>query len=337
VERKAPSAWIVNFTNPAGLITQAISTHTRAKVIGICDTPAELFFQIARTLGEPFEQVRCEYFGLNHLGWVRSVQVHGKERIGELLEDDRKLQMLYPSHLFDGALIRALGAIPTEYLFFYYNQTLAHQNQLRAGMTRGEELETLNGKIWAKLEACNRSNDLAAAIEEYKRYLNRRNASYMKLEGEAGSAFHGPDPDWNPFEGATGYHRIAVEAIRALTNSDGQSVVLNVPNRGSIEELASDDVIEVPCMVDRAGPRPSKVGTLPDNVRGLVISVKQYERIAIQAAVEKRWDTAAFALTMNPIVGSWDAASRFLKGLELTDPGHFADFQSRDILHTVAV
>jgi 6-phospho-beta-glucosidase len=337
VERKAPSAWIVNFTNPAGIITQAISTHTGAKVIGICDTPAELFFQIARALDEPFEQVRCEYFGLNHLGWVKSVQVRGEERLGHLLEDDRKLQMLYPSHLFDGALIRALGVIPTEYLFFYYNQSLARQNQLRAGLTRGEELETLNGKIWKKLEACNRSGDASEALEEYKRYLNRRNASYMKLEGEAGSAFHGPDPDWNPFEGVTGYHRIAVEAIRALTGAESRSLVLNVPNHGSIDELAPDDVIEVPCMVDRTGPRPSKIGRLPEPVRGLVVSVKYYERLAIQAAVEKRWDTAAFALTMNPIVGSWDAARRFLEGLEQIDPEHFADFQSRDILHSVAV
>ena len=144
VERHAPSAWIVNFTNPAGIITQAISTHTSAKVLGICDTPAELFFQITKALGEPFDQVRCDYFGLNHLGWVKAIQVRGKEVIDKLLDDDCKLQMLYPSHLFDGALIRALGVIPTEYLFFYYNQSLARTNQLRAGFTRGEELETLN-------------------------------------------------------------------------------------------------------------------------------------------------------------------------------------------------
>jgi 6-phospho-beta-glucosidase len=335
VQRKAPSAWIVNFTNPAGIITQAISTHTGANVIGICDTPAELLFQIARVLGEPLEQVRCEYFGLNHLGWLRSVRVRGEERIGQLLEDDRKLQMLYPSHLFDGVLIRALGVIPTEYLFFYYNAFLARQNQLRAGITRGEELETLNGNIWMKLEACSRSGDAGAALEEYKRYLNRRNASYMKLEGEARSAFDGPDPDWNPFEGATGYHRIAVDAIRALIGAESHSLVLNVPNHGAMEELAADDIVEVPCVVDQTGPRPSKIGRLPESVRGLVVSVKYYERLAIQAAVEKRWDTAVFALTMNPIVGSWEASRRFLEGLKSIDPEHFSNFQSHDILHSV--
>jgi 6-phospho-beta-glucosidase len=337
VERKAPSAWIVNFTNPAGIITQAISTQTGAKVIGICDTPAELFFQIARALGERHDQIHCEYFGLNHLGWVRSVRVRGEERIGELLEDDGKLRMLYPSNLFEGALIRALGLIPTEYLFFYYNQSLARQNQLRTGLTRGEELEALNGKIWMKLAACSRSGDAGEAVAEYKRYLNRRNASYMKLEGEAGSAFSGPDPDWNPFDGATGYHRIAVDAIRALTDTESHSLVLNVPNHGAIEDLASEDVVEVPCLVDRTGPRPSKIGRLPESVRGLVATVKYYETMVIQAAIEKRWERAAFALTMNPIVGSWEAARRFLEGLELSDPKHFSNFQSRDILHSEPV
>ena len=178
-----------------------------------------------------------------------------------------------------------------------------------------------------KLEAFHRSGDASAALEEYKRYLNRRNASYMKLEGEAGSAFHGPDPDWNPFEGVTGYHRIAVDAIRALTHDQSQSLVLNVPNQGSMEELASEDVVEVPCMVDRTGARPWTVGRLPEPVRGLIVSVKYYERLAIQAALERRWDTAAFALTINPIVGSWDAARRFLEGLERIDPEHFSNFR----------
>jgi 6-phospho-beta-glucosidase len=188
-----------------------------------------------------------------------------------------------------------------------------------------------------RLEGCYRSGDANTALDEYKRYLNRRNASYMKLEGEAGSAFHGPDPDWDPFEGATGYHRIAVDAIRALTDAARHSLVLNVRNQGSMDELAFEDVVEVPCMVDRTGPRPCMTGRLPEAVRGLVVSVKAYERFTIQAALEKRWDAAAFALTMNPIVGSWDAARRFLEGLVRLDPERFSDFQSRDILHSVAV
>lgn len=315
VERLAPSAWIVNFTNPAGIITQAIAGQTGARVVGICDTPAELFHQIARALREPPEDVRCDYFGLNHLGWVRSVRVRGADVTRRLLESDDLLKHLYPAELFPAALIRELGMIPTEYLFFYYNHTLARDNQLRAGKTRGEELNVLNLRVNAELEKYAQAGDPAGALTAYRRYLNRRNASYMRLEGAGQSAFDGVDPDWDPFEGATGYHRIAVEAIRGLMSARPHVMVLNVPNRGAVEGLKPDDVVEVPCVVDQSGPRPLAAGSPPESVRGLMFSVKEYERLTIEAALQRRWDLAAFALTTNPVVGSWDAATRFLTRL----------------------
>jgi 6-phospho-beta-glucosidase len=332
VERAAPSAWIINFTNPAGIITQAISTHTGARVIGICDTPAELFFQIARALDEPLSSVECQYFGLNHLGWVRSVRVRDRDVTARLLGDERLLRILYPAELFSAAFLQALELIPTEYLFFYYNQELARRNQLLAGVTRGEELELLNRKVWADLEGYVRMGDAAAGLQAYRRYLNRRNASYMRLEGAAESAAHVLDTEWNPFEGATGYHRIAVETIRSLLRVNPACLVLNVPNRGSIQGVASEDIVEIPCMVNQSGPRPLSVGALPDSVRGLMFSVKHYERLTIQAAMEERWDVANLALSMNPIVGSWNAAANFLSRLASSDTSHFLTFKGHDIL-----
>jgi 6-phospho-beta-glucosidase len=332
VARIAPSAWIVNFTNPAGIVTQAISTRTRAKVVGICDTPAELFHQIARALREPPEDVHCDYFGLNHLGWVRSVRVRGVDMTERLIENETLLRQLYSAELFPLPLIRELRMIPTEYLFFYYNQTLARDNQLRAGATRGEELNVLNLRVHAELERCVEAGDVAAALTAYRRYLNRRNASYMRLDGAGQSAFEGEDPAWDPFEGATGYHRIAVEAIRALMSARPHTMVLNVPNRETITGLRPDDVVEVPCVVDESGPLPLAVGNPPDLVRGLMASVKQYERLTIAAAVQERWDLAVFALTMNPIVGSWDAARQFLDRLSAADRGYYSSFERNDIL-----
>ena len=104
IKKLAPQAWIVNFTNPAGLITQAISVHTGARVVGICDTPAELFFRIALALREPPSDVECEYFGLNHLGWVRTVRVRGEDVTSRVLEDDGLLRSLYPAPLFSTSL-----------------------------------------------------------------------------------------------------------------------------------------------------------------------------------------------------------------------------------------
>jgi 6-phospho-beta-glucosidase len=337
VERLAPSAWFVNFTNPAGIVTQAISNHTGARVVGICDTPAELLSQIARVLAAEPSNVHCDYFGLNHLGWVRSVRVGGKEMMDQLLNQDALSRRLYPTQLFSPDLLAAIRLLPTEYVFFYYNQEVARRNQLHAGVTRGEELQAMNDRVWSDLETHIRAGNPAAAFDAYRRYLNRRNASYMLLEGAAESAFQVSDPDWDPFAGETGYHRIAVETITALTSSSPRSIILNVPNHGSIQGMAPDDIVEVPCMVDHSGPRPLAVGTLPDPVRGLLLTMKHFERLTVEAAVTGRWDTAVFALTMNPIVASWDPARHFLERLAQQDTGYFSSYQRRDILQSTAL
>src|SRR5262249_29877850 len=140
VERVAPRAWFINFTNPAGLITQALTHNTNLRVIGICDTPSELFHKIAAAVGAGCEEVVCDYAGLNHLGWVRRVRLRGEDVTERLLDDGALLRSLYPSDLFDPELIRVLRLIPTEYLFFYYSQGRAYRNQRAAGASRGEEL-----------------------------------------------------------------------------------------------------------------------------------------------------------------------------------------------------
>jgi 6-phospho-beta-glucosidase len=232
-----------------------------------------------------------------------------------LLDDDGLLRSLYPAPLFSTALIRSLRLIPTEYLFFYYSRRAARANQLVAGATRGEELLSLNRNVMLDLESNIKKGDTAGALRVYRAYLNRRNASYMHLEGSGKSAFAQPDFDWDPFEGATGYHRIAVEAISALSSSEPSRMVLNVPNHGAIDQLDRDDVVEVPCMVDKSGPCPIPIGPLPRAVRGLTISVKTYERLTIEAAVRNERAVADLALFTNPIVGDWEAAQDFMNRL----------------------
>jgi 6-phospho-beta-glucosidase len=316
VEHVAPDAWFINFTNPAGLITQALTHHTGLRAIGICDTPAELFHQIATALGEPYEDMELDYAGLNHLGWVRRVRVRGEDVTERLLDDETALRRLYPTPLFDPALIRTLRLIPTEYLFFYYSQRRAHANQLRAGASRGEELEKMNAELFGQL----RRQEPAQALATYRQYLNQRNGSYMKIEGEAGSAFSAAPEDHNPFETVTGYHRIALEVITALLSDEPKTVVVNVPNRGAIEGLEDDDIVEVPCRIDRRGPVPQHCGALPESVRGLVLAVKAYERTAIRAAVEKSGRLAELAMLEYPIIGQWELACDLKNALRQSDP-----------------
>jgi 6-phospho-beta-glucosidase len=145
----------------------------------------------------------------------------------------------------------------------------------------------------------------------------------MKLEAEAGSALdEGGEQLEDPFHAATGYHRIAIDVITALVSDHPARIVLNVSNHGAIEDLEADDVVEVPCLIDRNGPVPTTIGHLPPPVRGLIQAVKEYERLTIQATIEKSLDRARLAQSVYPVVGEWESADRLLSALtKAEDPG----------------
>lgn len=323
VQRFTPQSWFINFTNPAGLVTQALTQHTGLRVIGICDTPAELFHRIAASLGEPLHEMRFDYAGLNHLGWVRRVELRGRDVTAELLASPTRLRQFYSAGLFDPALLQTLGLIPTEYLFFYYSQHRAYRNQLQAGATRGAELERMNTGLFEHLADAGDADALA----QYRAYLMRRNASYMKLEAEAGSAFSTEEHDTDPFETATGYHRIALDVMHALLSQQTHELVVNVPNGSTIPDLEPEDVVEVPCDVDSRGARPRPVGRLPESVRGLVQAVKAYERSLIRAALSRSKAEANLALLEYPIIGQWEQSVQLLDALRQSDPEHLAYLQ----------
>jgi 6-phospho-beta-glucosidase len=321
VERYSSQAWFINFSNPAGLITQALMGETSVRVVGICDTPTELFHRIGIALGAP--DAECDYFGLNHLGWVRRVQSCGRDVTERLLNSDSLLRSLYSTDLFDPALIRTLGLIPTEYLFFYYAKRKALENQRAAGATRGEEIARLNQTLFSELAHDLDSSRPERAVATYVRYLNQRSGSYMKLETEGGSAFvNNSGLDDDPFESATGYHRIALDVMQGLSVATPRRIVVNVRNEGTIEDLQADDVVEVPCLVSRTGIVPQAVGSMPDSVRGLVLAVKAYEKAAIRAAVESSMELAQLALLLYPAVGEWEPGTELLRALIQNDPEH---------------
>ena len=323
VEQYSPQAWFINFTNPAGLITQALSGEIGLRVVGICDTPSELFHRIALALEAPISDVQCDYLGLNHLGWVKRVRLRGEDVTARILASDAVLRSLYSANLFDPSLIRSLGLIPTEYLFFYYARSRALKNQRSARATRGEEIARMNESLFSELSADLQSRKPVRALETYENYLKQRSGSYMKLEANAGSAFAGvPDPQENPFASATGYHRIALEVMGALSSPTPRRIVVNVRNQGAIEDLPADDVIEVPCLASRAGITPQRAGALPNAVKGLVLAVKAYERTAIQAALVGSTERAQKALLLYPPVGEWEPAIGLLQALIDKDPEH---------------
>jgi 6-phospho-beta-glucosidase len=317
----SPDAWMINFTNPAGLITQAVSHHSSARVIGICDTPSELFHRIALALGARPEDVHCDYIGLNHLGWVRRVLLRGEDVTARLLGDNEALLNLYQAPLFDFELLRSLRLIPTEYLFFYYSRSRALANQRAAGATRGGEIARLNEQLFQQLESHMAAAGPAHALATYVDYLNQRSGSYMQLEASAGTAFdtsHAFKDD--PFRVATGYHRIALDVMNALCSDQPRRVVINVRNRGAIPDLESEDIVEAPCAVSRHSITPESCGPLSEEIRGLVLGVKAYERAAIQAAVTGSAECARKAMLLYPAIGEWEPSAALLRDFSANSP-----------------
>lgn len=318
MESVAPSAWLINLANPASIVTEAVRRFSRVRAVGICDTPQELVHRIAATLSLPVAELQIEYFGLNHLGWIRRIRANGREYIDDLLDDDARLDALYPQRFFDTSLLRQAKLLPTEYLYFYYRRRRAWQRQSAVGRTRGEELALLNRSLFDELRQLIAQGDSRGALDLYAAYLNRRDASYLRSEVEGKSAFQIETARWNPFRAETGYHRIAVAAIRAVSGVESPSrMVLNVPTGGAIERWPAESIAEVSCTIDNGAILPDVIMDIPDHARGLMQSVKAYEVAAIEAAISGDRASLTWALTQNPLVGDWDMASELVKSLEL--------------------
>lgn len=318
VERLAPSAWLINFTNPAGLITQAIRHHTGTRVVGICDTPTEMLHRIQTALGATAEEVRCDYVGLNHLGWIRRIQLRGEDVTARCLADDEFLDQLYSAPLFDHDLIRTLGLIPTEYLFFYYSRRRALENQRRSGSTRGAEIAALNSTLLETLHQNIASGDQAEAIKAYVKYLNTRSGSYMKLEGNDCASPNVPSTlEEDPFRAATGYHRIALDVMEALTGARPARLIVNTVNAGAIPDLDPAAIVEVSSMISEDSITPEPCAPLPKSVRGLVMSVKAYEEAAIAAAIQDSHLLARKAMLLYPAIGEWEPSGDLLAELRI--------------------
>jgi 6-phospho-beta-glucosidase len=247
--------------------------------------------------------------------------LRGEDVTDRLLADDAALQSIYQAKLFDFGMLRSLRLIPTEYLFFYYSRRRALANQRTAGTTRGEEIGKMNEELFRQLEACIAANMPEQALKIYTHYLNQRSGSYMQLEASAGTAF---DTSLalteDPFRVATGYHRIALDVMNALCSEEPRRVVINVRNHGAIRDVEYEDIVEVPCAISKHAITPNNCGSLPEDVRGLVLAVKAYERAAIQAAVTGSAAYARKAMLLYPAIGEWEPSVELLKDFSTQSP-----------------
>jgi len=300
--RLAPTAWLVNFSNPVSIISQAVHQHTDARSIGICDTPAELFEDAAHALGLPPAACDYDYFGLNHLGWLREVTFQDEAQMARLWDDDGRLEAVYRSPLFEPERLREMRLLPTEYLYYYYRPEVALANLQKAGTSRGRVVAALTASLFEDLGA-----GVANPIPRYQQYLAARDASYMQLE--SGTTTPRLKPDWAEL---SGYDKIALMTISAIAGNTGAVIPLNVGNRAVLPFLQDDDIIETPCVVDRDGPHPRPVATVPNHTRALITCVKEYERATVRAALSGTRADAVEALALNPLVHSRPLAAELV-------------------------
>ncbi|MFI5674039.1 6-phospho-beta-glucosidase [Streptomyces cellulosae] len=311
VARLAPDAWVINFTNPAGLVTEAMSRHLGDRVIGICDSPVGLGRRIARVLGANPGEAWIDYVGLNHLGWVRGLRVAGRDELPRLLADPDLLGSFEEGKLFGVDWLQSLGAIPNEYLHYYYFNRETVRSYQQAEKTRGAFLADQQARFYEEMKRPD-----AAALTTWDRTRAEREATYMSENRETAGA---GERDADDLSG--GYEKVALALMRAIARDERTTLILNVRNQGTLSVLDADAVIEVPCLVDANGAHPVAVAPLPDHATGLVCSVKAVEREVLAAAESGSRTTAVKAFALHPLVDSVNVARRLVEGYTDVHPG----------------
>jgi len=321
IQDVAPDALLVNFTNPVGIVMQALHDHSAVRAVGICDGPIAMQRSVAEFLGLPREQVHADYFGLNHCGWIHRLLVDGRDRLPELLGRFEELQAADDQwRLFDPALVRAIGMLPMEYLYFYYYRDQAMAHIRGSGSSRGRQLQALNDALWPALRSRVEAGDLPGARSAWERAMSERDATYFAREGGTAVPVEADDPG-DVFEGE-GYEGVATAVMAAAVRRRKIPLILNVPNRGAIGGLRDDDVVEVTCLADEHGAHPIAQGHMPDQALALIEQVKVFERLTVTAAVEGSYDAALRALLAHPLVPSYPVAKAILDEYVAALSGH---------------
>ena len=309
IAQLAPNAFVMNFTNPAGIITEAMQSVLGDRVLGICDTPSGLGRRVAGLLGLDHTRVQLDYLGLNHLGWMRRVLYDGRDVLPELLADDARLALLEEAHVFGPDWIRALGSVPNEYLYYYYFNRDAVRRILDSGTTRGDFLARTQQEFYDRALAAG-----GGVAQLWRETIARRSASYMaESKGGTQDAPTGEgDVETDPAQ--QGYAGVALGVMAAISRNERQTMILNVRNGTTIAALPADAVVEVPTMIDANGVHPLATAAPDLHQLGLMAQVKAVERHAIAAALTGSRSQALQAFALHPLVDSVTVAEELLTG-----------------------
>ncbi len=279
-------AWLINFTNPVGMIMEAINRYTnRTKAIGLCNVPIGMQKAIAKQLNRPQEEVYITFGGLNHMVFVTGVYVDGKNVTKEVIDGWGNQTVKNITGIeWNAGFIRQLGVIPCSYHRYYYmakeylEEAIEHYKQ---NGTRAEKVKKIEAELFALYQD--------EKLKEKPKQLEERGGAY--------------------------YSDAACNLISSIYNDTGDIQVVNTVNCGVLNELEYNEVAEMNCMITRNGPIPVAVGKLPKAVNGLLQQIKSFELAACEAAVTGEYDKALTAMMINPLVASQSHAVEVLDEL----------------------
>ncbi|WP_341285082.1 6-phospho-beta-glucosidase [Priestia megaterium] len=290
MQELCPNAWLINFTNPAGMVTEALLRYSNHKnVIGVCNVPFNMHLSISKMLGVEMERVYIEFAGLNHMLFGLHVYVDDQEATQKVLEmlgdPDIQMNMKNIAPLpWNTQFLKGLGVVPCPYHRYFYKTKDILEEELEAyktGKTRAEVVKKLEEELFKLYE------DEMLDIKPPQ--LEKRGGAY--------------------------YSDAACNVISSIYNDKKDIQVLNVQNKGAIADIDYESAVEVNCMVTKNGPIPLTVGKLPVQIKGLVQQIKSFEILGAEAAVTGSFEKALVALTINPLIPSDDLAEDVLQAL----------------------
>ncbi len=329
MKEHCPDAWLINFTNPAGMVTEALLPVLASRVIGICDSAGGLVHRAACAAGVTLPEGTLDgvgYYGLNHLGWLYRLESGGQDVLPALLSDPVALQSFEEGRLFPQPFLARLGALPNEYLYYYYQQDAAKEGMRAMPETRGESIHSQQRELYPRLAAAGGN-----AFTLWEAARRSREEGYLAEARGKGERRNEDDL------AGGGYERVALAAMRAVSGSGDAQLILNTPNtlavdsaepataqpaapKAAIPGLPADAVVELPCTVTADGAMPLAQQAPPPEQLQLLREVKDVERLAVRAATEGDRDAALQAFAQHPLVGSEGLGAELLAGYERAFP-----------------
>jgi len=287
----APGAHLINFTNPSGIITEALLKYTDIPTIGLCNSPFGFQQGIAQQLRVAPERIQLDYVGLNHLSWIRGVMLDGEDIFERVLEGAIARAKAGESS-FSPQLLETLGMLPSYYLNYYYNHDQVVAEQRRAEKTRGEKVQEIEARL-------------------LKLYADPSLSHKPKLLQERGGAH---------------YSTVAVAVISAIHCDKSEVHIVNTHNNGALPDLPPACVVELPSVINSSGARAIPVAPMPPAIRGLTQAVKAYEELTVLAAAEGDERAALQALLAHPLVPSFAVAQGLWAAIKEANRAYLPQF-----------